>query len=604
MRAVHQRIKRIILVAGAYLLLALVATYPLVLHFNDYFIGGAEDGSMSIWSIWWMKFSLADLHQGIFDCQYLFYPFGANLTFHSIPKVLGAIGIPLQVLLSLTASYNLLVILTFVISGLSTYFLVRYLTRKELPSLMAGALFAFSPYRIAQLSHINLLATSLIPLYVLMILKARDALTEGKRAGWLYFSLAGLLLGLVAYDTEHYAIMLVVFNVVFLAAVFPFHGSGGSRRAWLRLLAGIGATTLIALVSFSPMLAAARSELERSGDFVTVEQLQIENLSAGVQSFFIPDRDLDWGLTSLSFLKVKGKGKESTYLGFGIVLLAAIGAWSARKARYAGLWIVTALVFAVLSLGPFLIIRSKITGIPMPYWLINQIPLFNMIRAPARYVVITSLALAVLAGYGANAVIERSKGIRYSKLMGPLMIAFIPAVLFIDIDPRPNLVSMEVPQVYHDIAASGVPGSVLSLPLGWSTASTGNPVGRETAIVLLDQTAHERPILGGMVARVPSGPIYAMASEPVIDFLSDPAAPPGSADLDPANIARVMEKYQVAFIVVDKINPSQIFGGKESVFPTGFSDAELAAVDRYVTGSLGMQKFEETDEIVAYQRPG
>ncbi len=600
-----------LLPAFVYLGMTLVITYPLMLHFGDYFIGGEEDGSLSVWSLWWMKFALADHASGLFDCHYLFYPYGANLTFHFMPKVMGAAGILLQSFLSLAATYNLIVVLTFVASGLAAYWLALHLLHRALPAFVAGVFFAFSPFRLGQFSHVHMLSTMLIPVYIVLIIKAREALDGSGSRPWLYFGLAGVTMGLAAYDTEHYAIFLSVFSVLFLLFYLPWRRrpeSGEVLRRWLRLARGLLLTLVVAVATFSPMLFAAARFVADSDDPLIVSSEQVNDLSADALSFFIPNRGGGLPAGSLEFINTSFLSPEVSFLGWVAMALAVLGAWTFRGVRDVRLWILTTVVFSILALGPMLIVAGSYTEVPMPYAVINMLPLLNMIRAPSRYVVIASLAVAVLSGYGAAAAFDwlsrrRFRVTALSVAAAPLAAVTIVALFIVEVRPQVNLVSLEAQPVYEEIAASGTPGSVISLPLGWDTGTTGK-LGREAAFVELYQPVHKRPLIGGNVSRGSGVLAAVIASEPVIRFLADPEGAPAPADRDPATIAAILGRYQIAYIVVHKYYPRQIYGGRVYHEPTSFSPAELEAIDRYVTRDLGMVRAQENGEVTVYRRGG
>ncbi len=600
MTSIKNGLKNWLLPLSAYLGMTLAVTWPLALHFNDYVIGGGNDGPDSVWNIWWIKFALTGQGQSLFDCYFRFFPDGVNLTFHWMPKMLGILGIPLQQFLSLGTAYNLLVVLTLVASGLTAYRLLLHLLPRALPAFLAGAFFAFSPYRLGQISYLNLLATMLIPVYILLIIRAKEALAQKVGYPWMYFGLAGVVLALTSYDTEHYAIFLVIFSIIFLFFYRPSRKDQVEHRQWLKLITGLAATMAIAVILFSPMLVAAARELSASGDIVTSNTREIESLSSDALSFFIPEHDSDLLVSRLGLITNRIREPENSYIGLVILALAFTGLWRYRKVKEARLWVYTALVFAILALGPTLRIYGGFTHIPMPYMLINRLPLINTIRTPSRYVAMVSLAVAILAGYGSNAIFDRLKKYRYAALSIPLVAVLLIASVYFETTTRTNLISTEVPSVYQEVAGSKIQGSVISMPFGWQTATTGN-IGRDATFVELYQPVHERPMAGGMVSRAPAELVYGIANSPVLDYLANPGAGPSAADLDPKNIDESMQRFQIAFIIVHKLYPWFVFGG-ESFRNTAFNAEELKNIDQYITKNLPMEKFEETDEIVAYRR--
>ena len=54
-------------------------------------------------------------------------------------------------------AYNVVLLLSFPLCGLSIFWLVHYWTRNFWASILAGSFFAFAPSRLSQLGHLQLL---------------------------------------------------------------------------------------------------------------------------------------------------------------------------------------------------------------------------------------------------------------------------------------------------------------------------------------------------------------------------------------------------------------------------------------------------------------
>jgi hypothetical protein len=164
-----------VLLLLAYTLLTLALTWPLATQFTATMPDG-NDSWRYLWNLWWAKVSLLDLHTNFFYTTYLYYPNGINLYVDTPTPLLGAIGIPLQLLgLNLVTIYNLLLALSFVIAGYGTYLLVKYLTGNRPAAFVSGIIFAFCPYHFAHmLGHLNIASIQWIPLYVLALFKALE----------------------------------------------------------------------------------------------------------------------------------------------------------------------------------------------------------------------------------------------------------------------------------------------------------------------------------------------------------------------------------------------------------------------------------------------
>ncbi len=586
--------------AVAYTGLTFALTYPLILHFSTFFVGDSEDGASSVWAVWWMKYSLMDLHQSPLACDYLFYPFGVSLTYHHMPKVMGLISIPFQYIFGLTAAYNLLFVGTFVATGLTTYWLVRRLTGERLPAFLAGAIFAFAPFRWGQQSHIALLSTMMIPVYFALLFQGMDALAESGRRAWKYFVLAGVALAMAAYDTEQYVIFLLPLTALFAVFFFPLRWNREEFKKWFRLLTGLGIAGLTAALLYSPIFFTALSEMKSQGDFVTFP-LGVSWPGADLLSFFVPQGTFAFLGSTFDKFTQSFSPAETTYFGWTALTLAAIGVVTHVRSRKVWFWTATAVIFSALALGPYPIINGSVLSIRGPYILITKIPFINEGRAPGRFALLAMLAIAVLAGYGASALLRQFRKDRKGRMAASIVCAVLLLAVCVEFKPSVTLTSNESPDIYEEIAASGTQGSVIDLPLGWESGNL--TTGTEKTFVQLYQPIHQKPMVGGFVSRTPMEVVMRGLYTPVIDYLVKPDQPePSAPDVNPAAISRVMDEYQIAFIVVHKLGPETIARGTDYHVDSGLSPTAINNVDKYVTTWLGMEKFAETEDIVAYRR--
>ncbi|PYQ80477.1 MAG: hypothetical protein DMG03_22565, partial [Acidobacteria bacterium] len=98
-----------------------------------------------------------------FDAN-IFYPAPLTLAYseHLVPQALQILPI-----YALTGNpilcYNILFLSTFVLSGLGMFLLARGLTGARAAAFVAGLAFAFAPYRIASLPHLQVLSSAWMP---------------------------------------------------------------------------------------------------------------------------------------------------------------------------------------------------------------------------------------------------------------------------------------------------------------------------------------------------------------------------------------------------------------------------------------------------------
>src|SRR5437868_3405706 len=92
---------------------AILFSFPLVLHLGDSVVlakGG--DAWQHLWNLWWVDKALVDLGQSPYHTSFIYYPTGASLYYHSLNLFNGVIAIPLQHIFGLTATFNLLTLVT------------------------------------------------------------------------------------------------------------------------------------------------------------------------------------------------------------------------------------------------------------------------------------------------------------------------------------------------------------------------------------------------------------------------------------------------------------------------------------------------------------
>jgi hypothetical protein len=184
-------------------------------------------------------------HVPLTDAWYqlpIFYPTRDTLTFSEHLLGLSVITSPIYWLTGdLVVTYNIVLLLTFPLCAMAMYALVFRLTGSAAGAFVAGLAFAFAPYRISQLPHIQMLATFWAPLALLGL----HAYIETGRRRWLaLYGAAWVLQG----ASNGYALVMFSMLVGLWTLWFVI-----SSRKWHALLM-IGLATAIAVVPLAPVL--------------------------------------------------------------------------------------------------------------------------------------------------------------------------------------------------------------------------------------------------------------------------------------------------------------------------------------------------------------
>jgi hypothetical protein len=145
----------------------------------------------------------------------------------------------------------------------------------------------------------------------------------------------------------------------------------------------------------------------------------------------------------------------------------------------------------ILSLGPILQVAGHRLGIPLPYALCYYvIPGFSSMRTPGRFAVLVTLAAAVLAGLGFDALRRRYPRLGSALLVGALLaagvLAWSPNLPFIAYPDRASM-----PAVYGWLAAQPDTRPFLELPV---PARVGDPREARRQMYVL---YHDKPRVDG-----------------------------------------------------------------------------------------------------------
>jgi hypothetical protein len=480
-------------------LATVVATWPQALHPATTLVFH-QDTYFSIWRLAWVAHALANSPLHLFDAN-IFYPTTGTLAYSDAMLLEGALGAPMfWAGVPPTLVYNILLGLGFAGSGLAMFVLVRHLTGATGPALVSAAAFTQAPYRLEHVMHLELQWTMWIPLTFWALHRTVE---EGSKK---FGALAGACLWLQVVSCVYYG----AFLAIVLVAVVPLLLVVNWRRA-VRALPALGVAAVVALVLILPYawpyIDAAHTLGGRDiRDILKYSARPINYLAASSWSWL-------WGWTADRW------GDTELRLFPGLMVLVLSAASVAHRSKH---WVLVYAVAAAVAVGVSFGLNNAIYR-----WLFERVSMLQGLRASARSAILASAALSVLAGLGAQALLERKRPWRFATI--PVLLA----LMVVDGAVRPiDLVGSEVMQpasVYRIIRSSG-PGVVLELPL----PNLNRLPGRE-ADYLLWSMQHWHPLVNGYSGYYPRDYVRTLVS--MESFTND------------TSIARLRE-HQVRYIVV------------------------------------------------------
>jgi hypothetical protein len=396
-------------------------------------------------------------------------PLGVNLAVNTSMVVVGGVVAPIT--LTLGASVAFLVVLTanLALTPFAWYLVLSRYVVKTRSAAVLGALFCgFAPGVVSHANgHLNFTGQFLVPFIVLCVLKLGRGATPVR---------TGVLLGvLVVLDFSIGAEMLffVALALALFVAVWALICRAQARAAARGLLTGLAVAAPVALVCLAYPLYLQFLGPQRYHGIGFDQKVHSENLTSfGSYSYLSLARLVGlWQSYAPNFTE------ETTFFGVPLLILAVCAALALRRRPEVRALSVTAIVFAVLALGPVLHIGKWSTGIPLPFWVLARLPIFDA-ALPARLALILVPILGILLALALDRALPLPPMRRWRWLAG-FLVALLPIVPLsvpaIQRDPVPRFFTDGTWQQYVHSGQTLVPVPPPSdlLPDGqrWQTAA-------------------------------------------------------------------------------------------------------------------------------------
>jgi hypothetical protein len=550
----------------AYFALAVLVTYPAVAHFITQVPGDLiADRDQNLWNLWWTKEALAQAANP-FHTDMLYYPYGANLYYHTLALPLGLIGLIPLLLFGLPAAYNTVLLAAFTLSGYGAFRLALlvinqgqaaddpHAARWAAPAaFLGGVVFAFTPYTLDALKgQLEVLSLQWMPFYAEMWLRSQAPASNRTRSRWVYAALAGLFLALAAYSSLYYAVYLGIFTLAHVAyrLFVTWRRNRADLNPTLRAVAATALTTFaVASVVVLPLALGLAADRDNPRLAVAADPEHRLAHSADLLSFFAPPHDHLLFGTWQDRPGVNEPPHDYIALGYAAFALAVLGAVLGWRRPGTPFWVALALIALLLSMGPRLQIDRTLTGIPLPFALLDNLPGMNAIAKPERFVVLARLCMGVLAALGALLLFERMAGPRKAptrnttaRAVGVFALVLVLLLVELPIHPR-----YEEPLVLSDgfrQLAAQPDGAVMELPFATQQVEI-------TGQRMVNQTTHDKPIMSGYLARRYDSPIIDQCS-PFWGFIS-PLDVPREDIASPLVVSQpstVLNFYRIAYLAL------------------------------------------------------
>jgi hypothetical protein len=487
-------------VVAAGILLAVLTTWPLVLHLPSRIAPDLGDPIRTAWEVAWVGHAMLHNPLHLFDAN-AFSPHPNSLAFSDSLLGYGPAGFFGSGTVAALVRYNLLFLFAWSLCFVGAYLLARELGLGRLGGAAAGVAFAYAPYRVTEAGHLHVISSGGLALGLFLLIRGyRRSSPVLVLAGWLVSAWQvslGFTLGL------QFGYLLAILGALLLLEWWRGHGL--ERQAGTPgpagMAAGRGALVPRRVLTVSCIGIAAlglvtvyqaRPYLKVSQDYPTAKRTikEVKNYSSGPAALLAASSENRvWGDATAGIrAKVHSKNESVLFPGGLILLLALVGLLGVRGSPYtprlrAGL-ACGIVVCSILALG------LGLTGAGYPYRLIFDFaPGWNGVRVPGRVFTLATLFYALLAGAGVHLLVRRLRPWAAGRAIGALP-ALAGALLVVGVlgEGAGHLAHPVVPQPAR--AEIGLRAPLLDLPTDgpadrlWQYFSTDGfyeiPVGNST----------------------------------------------------------------------------------------------------------------------------
>lgn len=466
--------------------LAIFETWPLIANLNTHIFGFPGDPFFKI-----RAFHIASerLQQGL---PFKWFWLGTHL-----PTFLP--GVALTRLFSAVVAYNVLMLLSFPLAGLTMFFLAHYITRGEkLVSFVAATAYAFCPYHLAHASaHLDLSHIEWMPLVFLFLLRSAHK-PSARNIALLIWSYLLTLLG-----NYYYGFFTALAALAFVIADLLCHllvraNVVGRAKNYARTLI---APAVIAAVSLPFAWQFITHRLWYARDIRDVFRF-----AARLRDYVIPSPPFSlFGGPFAQFVALRihksYQSEQSLFLGFTLLALSLYALVLAIRRSKTDKRALIVLAFALCALSCFIIsfppvIEAFGLQIKMPaYYLYCLAPMF---RFYSRMGVLVELCVIAVATYGLMRVGRPFQPAAHRVFITLAFCAILAEVIVL---PGTNLTSVAPRPVDQFLA--GLPDSGKVLDILPETPNSYAFILFEDRLVsvplvqtaLLHQLTHKKPIV-------------------------------------------------------------------------------------------------------------
>ena len=385
----------------------------------------------------------------------IFAPFKNTLAFteHMLGSLL--LAWPLFLIFkNIVLVFNLISLGSFAISGLGMYLLANYLTKNKAASLVAAFIYAFAPFKIEHLEHINL-SGMWLPYFFLYLERFFESQT------WKNVLLLTLFISLVFLNAMQYFLFLPMIVLLFLIKNILCKTFKITKGNICKIL-----TSIIILAAIIIPLTIPYISLQKNFGFQRAVE-NIEGISPDLFDYFV----------SPFVLKYYSPLLQEWVVGPGIfvMILLIISMFSIYKKsvniKRSLIYFLIGLIAVLFSFGYYIqLTRAEIGGMIGPWaFFYNFIPGYSGIRAVGRFSIFFLLSASIIIAIGLAKIFQDKIKKNNYQIFYVLIILLILFIEFSLVKPKQYIPMPDrVNPVYSWVKNQKDANIYLEMPMGWN----------------------------------------------------------------------------------------------------------------------------------------
>jgi hypothetical protein len=442
---------------------------------TDFF--GTHDAYSFVWYIWHTHEAIRNLNfQKIFFTDLMFYPYGVDLKF-DLFFLYSIVSYPVYFFFGPFASYNFIMILTFIFTFWGMYLFLKLLTSNKHAAIIGALMFTFSGYRVQRLmmGHMDLISTQGIGFFLYFGYKY---FYKSRRNKYLIGMIATFILQ--AY-TEYRMFLILCFIAGYFFIGEFFREWNRKRlsqffRLFMKFIVSVVVGILPLIYLYIPVLT-----YDIRQDQFDMEDIRIRR-SVDLTELVVP-----W-TNSAQFLGWLTLALSLWYLLFAVKKY--------QEKRVVIFWGLFAVFFFLVMLGPSIVYEGRVLLSPpiMPFLMMMKMPVLKFLHVPKRFTVMVFFYLSLVISF-AYMHIEK----KLVPLLKPIFFSVMAVLVVVQYTAFvPMIFNRAESNRLFETIKNGGKGSVLVIPFGYYDAFARDTKYNQQKTMLY-QLFYKKPMLNGYV---------------------------------------------------------------------------------------------------------